>query len=357
MSQDFQLAHTCPHLTVEEHVTLGADRRSMETRQPVAAHGLVRVLINDQFYVPSTGLLSLAQIKGASSGPFHIIANENTLTLTNSGSTYNVTLPLGNRVKADTLVKLIKEAVTGISVVNEGGHLVLTDTTQAGGASLIKVSGTAAGALGFSAQTGARGRTVYPGWRLAKRVDTITNRFPQFISPIKTDPVIKVTYTVPVERCLRCRALGIENDYRFDLSGEPLRIQDENLLYQAALKILLTEKGSNIYHTDYGTSITNLIGSKALGAVTTLLTEEVSTALRNMQRQQQEQGKFQSVSAKERLFRVLSVNVVPDTEDPTIYYVEVVVSNASNEPVNISVVFTVPGAASRLGRSNFFGLR
>ena len=52
MSRDFQLAWPCPHLTVEEYVTLDSDRRSLVTKQPIVNAGLVRVLVNNEVFIP-----------------------------------------------------------------------------------------------------------------------------------------------------------------------------------------------------------------------------------------------------------------------------------------------------------------
>ena len=51
MSLDFQLAHRCPHLVVEEPVVLDTDRRTFRPRAPVAGAGSVRVLVNDTYEV------------------------------------------------------------------------------------------------------------------------------------------------------------------------------------------------------------------------------------------------------------------------------------------------------------------
>jgi phage baseplate assembly protein W len=136
---------------------------------------------------------------------------------------------------------------------------------------------------------------------------------------------------------------------RFNVQGEPLLIENENLLYQAALKILLTRKGSNPFHTQYGSQIMSRIGNKAVGAVAMLINEDVRTALANMQAYQAAQAKYQIVTAKERLYSIQSVNVYPHDSDPTAFMVDIVVSNASGEPISLTIVFTVPGAVALAG--------
>ena len=137
MSHDVQLAHRCQHLLIEEVVPLGSDRMSLETHSPAASSNLVRVLVNNDFYVPSQGLHSQAQIKGALSGPFNIVANENILTVAGSGETHTFTLPTGLRVTAAVLVKQFQRVFANISVLNDNGYLVFTDVAKVGKESLV----------------------------------------------------------------------------------------------------------------------------------------------------------------------------------------------------------------------------
>jgi phage baseplate assembly protein W len=126
-------------------------------------------------------------------------------------------------------------------------------------------------------------------------------------------------------------------------------IQDENLLYQAALKIILTDRGSNPYNKWYGTQIRSRIGSKALAGVAAVISEDVRQALVNYQGLQEKQAFYQKVSYKERLYTVLAVDVKPHAQDQTTFLIEVVVQNASNETVNLTTIFTVPSVIAFLG--------
>jgi len=343
MSKDIQLAHRCPHLTVEERVFLHTDRRSLPTRQPVGADSSVRILANNDIVIPRYGLYNQAQLFGSLSGPFHIISNEAELSVQSGTEFLSVQLPTGSRVETDVVVKALNTASEAILAENSGGHIVLTETASMGRDSSLYVSGSAASSLGFALQPRDRGRQVYPGWSLARRPDPVMdNRFPRFDAPVQQSPVFKVTYTVPKRRCLRCGGAQVENDYRFDSQGLVLVVENENLLHQAALKILLTGKGSNPFHKWYGTTLRSRIGAKAIGVVAGLINEDVRRALESMQRLQVSQSKYQSVSYKERLASIQSVRTYPLDTDPTAFMIEVLVVNASREPVNVTTVFTVP---------------
>jgi len=358
MSQDFQLAWRCPHLTVEEYVLLGADRRSLATRQPVVNAGTVRVLVNDEYFVPHAGLYSQGVLVSALSGPFDLIPGEDTLTLTTSAGEWSYTFGIRQvtRYTAAQVVQLLQKAELVVACAETyNGHLSFTDTATLGPDSFVQVSGTAAAALGFGAagvntyQRKARGTRLYPSWTLYTPPNEITRTFPRFTEPVKGDPVFKVTYAMPGNRCLRCGATHVENDIRFDGAGQSLMIGNENLLYQAALKILLTDRGSNPYHPWYGTDLRSRIGSKAVSGVATLITEDVRKALSKYQALQTEQAKFQEVTYKERLYAVMSVEVYPHQQDQTTFMINVTVRNASSDPIHLSIVYTVPSVVALMG--------
>ena len=355
MSLDVQLTSTCPHLTLEERVQIELDRKSLYTRQPVSGHTAVRILVNDEFYIPQGGLRVPAHIQGFLSGPFRIAKNKNTLTVQTNRETITLNLPLGTRVTTDRIVSLINQQATHIISSNNKGKLFITDSAEVGRGSRIHISGTALSSLGFEKQWGAKGKDLYPGWDVYLLENTLTKTYVRFRKSLKTNPVIKVTYKTPPNRCLRCRGVGIENDSRYDIQGNVVFVENENLLYQAAIKILMTDLGSNPYHTWYGGSIRERIGGKALSSVATIISEDVRNALNNLQQIQLEQAKYQPVTLKERLYRILSVQTYQSEDDPTVFLVDVTVQNASSDPVELTVIFTVPTVIPLINRTRSFG--
>lgn len=353
MSLDFRIAFPCPHFTMEERVLLEDDRRGLALSQPIASSNFVRIMVNDEILIPQGGLSVPAQIEGSISGPFNILPNENTLTVKNSVTAVEgIALPTGLRVPADEVVRIVNNALVAagadIQIQKLNGRILLTDLIGVGGASRLEVRGDAAAAIGFEDQIGASGKNLYPAWTLDKRQGT-TDRFPRFVSRVKANPIFKATYAVPGERCLRCRATFVENDYRFGEDGEPILITNEDLLVQAAQKIVLTEQGSNPFEPWYGTRVHEKVGQKILGAVNLTIQEEVQQALTRFQEMQKKQSTVQTISPEERLFTLLSVNIIEDVLDPTLANVQIVAANASGRPVNLSVVFTTPGAVALAG--------
>lgn len=361
MSQDFRIAHPCPHLTIEDRATLAEDRRELVLSQPLANATNVRVTANDELLMPPQGLFVPAQIRGSLSGPFNIIKNENTLTVLNNRSQVaDIALPVGLRVEADTVVTVVNNALVAagldVAIQKVGGYLVFTDLEGIGKNSRIEIRGKAAGSLGFSLQIGARGAQLFPGWDVIKRTNNPLgipdDRFIRFRSPLTGDPILKASYAVPGARCLRCRGTFVENDYRFGQSGDPILITNEDLLVQAAQKLVLTEQGSNPFHPWYGTVIHEKVGLKAIGATSATIHEEVTKALDRFSQLQQKQGRVQTVSNSERLFTIVSIDTTADPQDPTFNNVDIVVTNASGRPISLSIVFTTPGAVALAGSLN-----
>ena len=356
MSLDFQIGFPCPHFIVEERTELSSDRRGLVTHAPIAAKGTVSVLVNDEYFIPSTGLYTRAVLRSSESGPYRIVKYEDELTVSNQFSAYTVRLPRGLRVSVNDLVELCnrKFKETGnqsLFAVNVSGFLVFYEVAGSGGNSRVRVKGSAITTLGFR-QKAAKGRELYPAWVLEKQMsaDGIEyGRFVRFTKPIKTNPVFKVSYTTPSNKCIRCGAAYVENDFRYNSKGDLVLITDENLLYQSCLKALLTVKGSNPYYRWYGTSLMNAIGRKVVMGLQNSIKQEVSNTLRTVQNAQSSQVNYQKISAKERLFSLTSVVVYPHQNDPTAFLVDVVITNASQTPISLSIAYTAPGAVALTG--------
>jgi phage baseplate assembly protein W len=364
MSFDFQLGHSCPHLTIEEEVLLGSDRMELRTRQPVASSSHIKITANDEVVIPQNGLFTRAQVTGSLSGPFRILKNEQRLTLSNRTQTVaDVVLPVGPRIDTSRVAEVLDAAVRNagvpIYVENVNGYLRVTDFSEDGLRSQVRVGGAAASAVGFIHQVRSRGRQVYPSWNFAEMEVLHTSRnltfryvsarFPKFDQPVRGNPVFKVTYTTMQQQCRRCQGFGIENDYRIAADREPLLVENEDLLNQGVLKILSTIKGSNPYHPEYGTLLLTRIGTKALGSGITSINEDVVNALVIFQRLQTLQGQYQNVAPRERLASLISVNTTPSEIDPTVFEVEIVAANAANVPVVINTVYAAPGTAALAG--------
>lgn len=371
MSLEVRAGWPCSHLVMEEPVSLSEDRRSLATKAPIAGSGSVRILVNDTQYVPSAGLYAQAVLTSSSASPYKVQRckgvvgpDGNLFTVTTGSGTSTVRLLEGDRTTLAQVQKTLRlsEVSNLVNIGDNGaGSLSLIEKQNSGPASYIRVSGRGAASLGFE-QTGARGVCLYPPWDLVAKKDVypssvagvtlVPARYPKFTKPLRGSPQIKVTYTSMPERCPRCGGTYVENDYRFDPSGGILTIQNEDLLYQACLKAILTVQGSNPYHQQYGSKLTTRIGVKAIGASASLIKEDVRNALTQVQSLQTGQRKYQSVQNRELLYSIDNVEVRTSSDDPTVFLVDVVVRNASGTPIQLTTVFSVPGTIALAGTNN-----
>lgn len=347
-------------------MTISDDRQTLVTTSSIASTDTVFILANDKDYIPSSGLFSVASLTASKRGPYKIQscvppigANGNLLNITTRRGTVFITLPEGDQVSISRVVQAIRLSTDFVLVDDADGVLSLSDNGEPSTDSFIRVSGGAVAALGFE-QLGARGKEIYPPWQLLTYYDVLPTELPagvfpvpsrrvKFIRPIIGNPTIKVTYAAPSERCPRCGGTYVENDYRFDIQGDMTLIENENLLYQACLKAILTVLGSNPYHPTYGSEVTTRIGAKAITPTQTLVRLDIQTALEKVKSLQTAQSKYQVVTAKERLYSISNVQVQIDPNDPTVFRAQVTVRNASNQPVTLNIVFTVPGVVALKG--------
>lgn len=348
MSVDVRLAHPCPHLILEDPVTLGADRRSLPTSCPVASANAVRVLVNDTLFVPSAGLYEAATVSATVPGPYRVPTCDRSLTVAVSGgsATVDVVPDPDGLARPERLARQLTAVLPTASIGVTAGQLSVTDIGSVGPTSVVRVSGSAARWVGFVTQRGAVGRTVYPGWDV---VGDVSGRYPMFREALRNNASFKVSYATYPARCRRCGGTFVENDWEYDLRGDAIMVSNEDLLVQAALKMILTRAGSNAYFPAYGTRIVDSIGRKALSTTATEIRTQVRDALQVMSRSQGTQSKFQQVTPEERLVTVNSVNVNQSAEDPTVFLVDVVATNASGRPVSVSIVYTAPGAVALAG--------
>jgi hypothetical protein len=107
--------------------------------------------------------------------------------------------------------------------------------------------------------------------------------------------------------------------------------------------------GSNPYHTFYGSEIKNRIGTKANGSSQSLVQLDIQSSLDKVKNLQTLQSKYQFLTPEERLYSVSNIQVAFDQNDPTLLKAQVTVRNASNKPVSLSIVFTVPGVVALKG--------
>lgn len=170
-----------------------------------------------------------------------------------------------------------------------------------------------------------------------------------FNRPIKSDPLIEVSYTSPLGYCRKCFGTGLSYDYTIldDVSGFRM-VTGISKLQQDCIKAILTVRGSNIFHTWAGTSIESIIGEKINPIVILDLKQEIGSVLNNLKRAQLEQSGYQEVTPEELLLSVDSISVAVAEYDPTLLLIEVDITSASGQSLAITQAFKSTGSISGL---------
>jgi len=127
-----------------------------------------------------------------------------------------------------------------------------------------------------------------------------------------------------------------QGDIYFD-NGSIKVIDNDEKLSQQGLKILLSLKGGNVFHTVYGSSLYSLIGRfQDEEALNSLSSEEIDNTLKYYQRIQANQELKQEMTDAEVLYRVLNVEV--SEISITHFIINISMLNRLGEKLNVPVV-------------------
>ena len=343
MSSDLQLAHACPHIIRFERITI-TDGITIYPKSPISGQSLISLTLND-IPIPPLGLFTEAKITFPQANQYRFPSTAyNTLSIASSSfPTLNITFPTNPFSRNDLLNYLNAKLPTALVAVADGNSVALTDK---GLGVSYTLEGTAMPRLGFSSNKRVvKAKQLVPGWGLAKRDEAGTRFNIEFLSPVPSNFTQGIIdYQTKKQFCIRCNSTGVENDIRFDASGDISKVRGYDLLYQSVAKICLTEVGSNPYHLWYGSKSQSLIGNKSVGNTLMALREAVYKALKNLQEVQRQQALAQVVTPEERLAQVVSVETSYIGDDVTSVMVDIVVRSQSYNQVNITIVFAVPGS-------------
>lgn len=362
MSYDRQLDQVCSHLVVEEALFLASDRQTVRPLRPIGAISSVKCRVNGEVDVPSFGNYIPAVATGSKSGPYNIQGgvSDRLVVRVGNGAWQVLTLPSGNQITPTRVADTLNESVKGAYFTVTAMRQVRLSTSLGGSEATLFVQAagsTAAAILGLPTNRSWRGQTVVPGWSIINDPNTVSTRpgrLMVFDTPLKGfQDYVELNYTTVREECRRCGGLGIENDWRYTSLGQVITVKNEDLLLQEMLKATYTVRGSNPFHTWYGTTIINSVGSKmsSSGIVQNMIVSDVYEAFRRWQsiKKQQEENVGQEVSDEEYPFRLQSVTLQQSDQDPTIIFVNATVQNRSNKPIQIERGLRTPLPLDLLG--------
>lgn len=326
--------------------------------RPISSINSVVVRVNGVTQVPSTGIDIPAQSVGSLRSPFTIIPGvNNTIKLkVGSGPWQIITIPGGVRISANQVALQLSTRTNGVQFLSIGNQ-VSFQTNLRGPAATVFIDSASplALALGIRVNRQYRGKMVFPGWSFVNNNLTLTpSRMIVFDTPLRADlNYLEVSYTTIRNECRRCGGLGVENDWRYGVTGDVTTAQDELLLIQEVQKIIYTVLGTNPFHTWYGTSIIEMIGSKVTigGVLQNKITSDIYTAFNRWQgiKKQQEEKVGQFVSDEEYPFQLRSVTIEQSQQDPTVIFVTVVVVNRSFKSIEIVRGLRIPQPDNLLG--------
>lgn len=152
------------------------------------------------------------------------------------------------------------------------------------------------------------------------------------------DDFYELSYYTTVGWCPKCNSLSIYFDWVFDDRGRLFMIKNEEKLIQDVIKGTLTVKGSNTYHTWYGTILDTLIGGKLANFSSSqgissqrnlqvLLGNDVTTFLNNLKKLQLQQKSVQTVTDKELLDQIILISVQQNPQNPGLVEISIKISN------------------------------
>jgi len=344
MSKDILVSHLCPHVIRNEKYDLPSTKELI-TRVPITGDGFLSIR-RDNIPIPPTGLKTFPEIVFPSNAPYRNL-NPITINITNyTGTTYSISIPKGILSQKQMIDLLNASLPNTIRASAKDKSIAITEVFESGRYAHLKIASTDLKPFGFKTNIfTSRGRDIFSGWKLAGRSDIGY----KIVFNEAVSATLELDYMTGKNYCIRCGTTGVENDIRFNSSGEIITIDGYDKLYQTVAKVCLTRVNSNPYHVWYGTNAFDLIGNKAQGATQMALKDSVTKAINKVFDIQNQVEKVQTMTLEEKISRISRITVEPIADDQTTYLVSVDIVSRANTTVNINIVFAVPGSFDLTG--------
>lgn len=361
MSYDRQLDQICQHTIINEAIFIDDDRQTIRPQRAIAAGNQVKVYLNGTLDIPSSGLRKAPSGLGSTVGPFTIVAGVSDffrVRLNDEEFYREAVLTPAVNLSAEQLALRLNQTGLGLQFFADANRIGFQGLLEGNAASvLVTGESTLAVMLGLQVNQEYRGSNIYPGWYLVVAPRTIHNipyRHIVFDEPLWCSrEFVQITYTTIQQECSRCGGTGVENDWRYNKVGGVVEVRDEALLIQECLKLFYTQEGSNPFHPWYGTRLVEQIGRKIVngGLIQSFISQDIYRAFNRWVsiKRQQEAVIGQEVTNEEYPIRLLSVDVQQSQQDPTVFFVQVVVQNRSGKTVEIERGVRVPEPQDLLG--------
>jgi hypothetical protein len=154
----------------------------------------------------------------------------------------------------------------------------------------------------------------------------------------------EINYVTQPSFCVKCAGNNYLDDISYNVRKELLETQNEYLLMQNVEKFIVTILNSNPFHLFIGTGLVGLIGKRIsnFNFLSTQITSEINRALQKLQ---DLQGQYQmagrTVTQGELLASIDDIQVVQDTNDPSVVRVNVTVSAQSGKTVEFTQIIRI----------------
>jgi hypothetical protein len=337
MSKDIHVSHLCSHYIRFESYTLN-NSSDVVTRSPINGSSLFSITKND-ININQEGHYSSAEIIFPANAPYKI-NNPNYIFIYQNVS-YPVKFDLGLLSASQIQNSLIKYLPMNKVEVNLVNQSIQIKDKSSSLSSRLEIQGDL-NKFGFTYDKfKAQGKQVHAGWKLFKRDDGL-GYFIRFNENVKGKYLI--SYTTEKNYCNRCASTGVENDLSFNEYGEIRQVEKHDLLYQQVAKVCLTKINSNPQHAWYGTGAFDYVGVKQGNLARLSIEESVRQALNQHINIQNQVGKIQKLSLEEQIASVRKINVQQVANTNNAYLVDIGLVSRANTPVEINIVFAVPGS-------------
>jgi phage baseplate assembly protein W len=136
------------------------------------------------------------------------------------------------------------------------------------------------------------------------------------------------TYTTPKvsqsgRTCPNCYGTGILRDISFDRLGDLVLVDKKERVSQLIGKALLTEKGSNIFHSEFGSLLSSMGGKKITPFFIAQLQQSIQSCINQLMNYQA--SYIGSLTPQEVILGIDSIKVNQDPKEPRIIELKITV--------------------------------
>jgi hypothetical protein len=140
-------------------------------------------------------------------------------------------------------------------------------------------------------------------------------------------------YTSKEDECPKCKGDKRTFDISYDSASRLKTIEGHEKIKQQLLKVLMTLQGTNLFDSDYGAGLPNLVGEKVDQYLAARVQFTIMDAINHLMRLQNEN----SLPDEERIVSISNIDVVSDKYDPRNLIIKVTVLSGDYKEIDSSI--------------------